>query len=185
MIFKAQNAQHLACHLRDRHMNLDLHRVILSDSGIATVLLYNLSGQMVGYQRYNPAFPSAFPGDGKQSNLRDRRYYNYVASGKIGVFGLESFSLDVPCVFVVEGVFDACRLTARGACAVAMLTNTPSSSMKNFLDCLGKPLIAVCDNDPSGRKMRRMGHHHETVQGGKDLGDCSEDFVDHLINKYS
>jgi hypothetical protein len=183
MIVKVQNANQLKCHLEDRHMNLDLHNVILSDQ-VATILLYNLSGQLVGYQRYNPSFPSAFPGDGKQSNLRDRRYYNYVSEGKIGLFGLESFHLNSPCVFVTEGVFDACRLTKRGACAVAMLTNTPSSSMKNFLRCLAKPLIAICDNDAAGRKLRSVGHYYETVQEGKDLGECPEDFVDFLLAKY-
>jgi hypothetical protein len=179
-----QNANELKAHLRDRHMNLDLHRVVLSDE-VATILLYNLSGQVVGYQRYNPAFPSAFLGDGKQSNLRDRRYYNYVSEGKIGLFGLETFYLNSPCVFITEGVFDACRITNRGACAIAMLTNTPSSSMKNFLRCLAKPLIAVCDDDTSGKKLRSVGHYYETVQGGKDLGECPEEFVDFLLQKYT
>jgi hypothetical protein len=183
MVVKVKSKNELRAHLKDRHMNLDLHNVMLSDE-VATILLYNLSGQVVGYQRYNPAFPSAFPGDGKQSNLRDRRYYNYVSEGAIGLFGLESFHLNSPCVFITEGVFDACRLTNRGACAVAMLTNTPSSSMINFLHCLAKPLIAVCDNDAAGKKLRRVGHYHEVVQGAKDLGDCEEDYVDYLLAKY-
>jgi hypothetical protein len=183
-VVNVNNKQELEQHLRDRHMDINLHMPIISDQ-IATFLLYNLSGQIVGYQRYNPAFPSAFAGDGRQSNLRDRRYYNYVSPNKIGLFGLESFHKDVPCVFVVEGVFDACRLTSQGACAIAMLTNTPSSSMKNFLICLSKPLIAICDNDPSGRKLRSIGHYHETVRDGKDLGDCSQDFVDYILKKYA
>lgn len=170
-------------HLIKRHVNCNLHRPQLSVQ-VATFFLYNLSGQIVGYQRYNPSFPSAFPGDGKQSNTRDRRYYNFVSSGQIGMFGLESFHLDVPCVFVVEGVFDACRLTAKGACAVAMLTNDPSTSMRNCLLSLGKPLVVVCDDDAAGRKLRKAGHYVETVQDGKDLGECSEEFVDHLLIKY-
>jgi hypothetical protein len=182
-IVHVKDKHELEQHLKDRHMDINLHAPILSDK-IATFLLYNLSGQIVGYQRYDPSFPSAFAGDGKQSNLRDRRYYNYVSTDKIGLFGLESFNLNVPCVFVVEGVFDACRLTSRGACAIAMLTNTPSSSMKNLLLCLGKPLIAVCDNDPSGRKLKSVGHYNETVRDGKDLGDCSEEFVDFILKKY-
>jgi hypothetical protein len=182
-VFNVNNKQELEQHLRDRHMDIELHKPIISDQ-IATFLLYNLSGQIVGYQRYNPAFPSAYPGDGKQSNLRDRRYYNYVSSDKIGLFGLESFHQNVPCVFVVEGVFDACRLTSRGVCAIAMLTNTPSSSMKNFLICLGKPIISICDNDPSGKKLKSVGHYHEIVRDGKDLGDCSEEFVDYILKKY-
>ena len=184
MLIKVKNKNDLIQHLKDRHMDLTLHNVILSDE-VATILLYNLSGEIVGYQRYNPAFPSAFPGDGKQSNLRDRRYYNYVSQGKIGLFGLESFHLNSPCVFITEGVFDACRLTNRGATAVAMLTNTPSSSMKNFLHCLAKPLIAICDNDQAGKKLKSVGHYYEIVQGSKDLGECEESYVDYLLAKYS
>ena len=171
-------------HLISRHMNLNRHRVLLS-SEVATILMYNLSGQIVGYQRYNPSFPSAFPGDGKQSNMRDRRYYNYVSRGHIGLFGVETFNLNVPCVFITEGVFDACRLTNRGACAFAMLTNNPSTSMRNFLISLGKPIIAVCDDDKSGVKLRKAGHYFETVKGAKDLGECLEEFVDFLLDKYN
>ena len=92
-------------------------------------------------------------------------------------------TLNVPCVFITEGVFDAARLTKRGCCAFAMLTNNPSTSMRNFLMCLGKPIIAVCDNDPSGIKLRKAGHCFETVPA-KDLGDAPEEYIDFLIGKY-
>lgn len=182
-LVKTTTVEEMRSHLEDRHVNFEVHKPVLTEE-LACFFLYNLSGQLVGYQRYNPSFPSAFPGDGKQSNLRDRRYYNYVSPGQMGIFGLESFHLDVPCVFVVEGVFDACRLTNRGACALAMLTNNPSTSMRNFVLSLGKPVIAVCDDDKAGVKMRKVGHYHETVQGSKDLGECPEDFVDFLLKKY-
>lgn len=182
-LVKTTSVEELRDHLVSRNVDLNLHKPLLS-AEVATFLLYNLSGQVVGYQRYNPSFPSAFPGDGKQSNLRDRRYYNYVTSGQIGVFGLESFNENTKVVFVTEGAFDCCRLTKRGATAVAMLTNNPSSSMRNFLLCLGVPVVAVCDDDAAGVKLRKSGHFFETVQGGKDLGECSEDFVDYLLEKY-
>lgn len=171
-------------HLIGRCVNFNLHTPHLSDN-IATFMLYNLSGQIVGYQRYNPSFPSAFPGDGKQHNLRDRRYYNYVSSGQIGIFGLESLKESSSCIFVTEGVFDCCRLTNRGASAVAVLTNNPSTSMKNFLSCLGKPIVAICDSDHAGKKLRMVGNFSETVQGGKDLGECGEHFVEYILKKYT
>jgi hypothetical protein len=41
-------------HLKQRHLDLELHRPILDEElNIATFLLYNLSGQLVGYQQYN------------------------------------------------------------------------------------------------------------------------------------
>lgn len=183
-LIQTNSIEEMRDHLVSRHVNFNVHRPIISKE-ITTFLLYNLSGQIVGYQRYNPSFPSAFPGDGKQSNLRDRRYYNYVSSGKIGLFGIDTFNLNVKCVFITEGIFDACRLTNRGACCFAMLTNTPSSSMKNFLSCLGKPVIAICDNDVHGRKLKNSAHYHETVDGAKDLGECDEEFVDYLLEKYN
>ena len=183
-LVKTKNVSEMRDHLISRHVDLNLHRPHLS-AEVSTFLLYNLSEQIVGYQRYNPSFPSAFPGDGKQNNLRDRRYYNYVSKGHIGIFGLESFNLSVSCVFITEGVFDACRLTSRGACALAMLTNNPSTSMRNFLQCLGKPIIAVCDDDKSGVKLRKCGHYYETVKEGKDLGECPDSFVTYLLEKYS
>ena len=182
-LVKTTSIEEMRDHLISRHMDLNAHRALLSPE-VATILMYNLSGQVVGYQRYNPSFPSAFPGDGKQSNLRDRRYYNYITKGQIGLFGLETFNLDVPCVFITEGVFDACRLTSKGACAFAMLTNNPSSSMRNFLDSLGKPVVAVCDDDQAGVKLRKCGHYHETVKGAKDLGECPDEFVEFLLSKY-
>lgn len=182
-LVKTTSVEEMRDHLVSRHMDLNVHRALLSPE-VATILMYNLSGQVVGYQRYNPSFPSAFPGDGRQDNLRDRRYYNYVTKGQIGLFGLETFNLDVPCVFITEGIFDACRLTSKGACAFAMLTNNPSTSMRNFLDSLGKPVIAICDDDQAGVKLRKCGHYYETVKGAKDLGECSDEFVEFLLSKY-
>jgi len=55
-------------HLKHRHLDLELHRPILDEElNIATFLLYNLSGQLVGYQQYNPL------GDKKSSipNLKE------------------------------------------------------------------------------------------------------------------
>ena len=168
-------------HLIDRGVDFNIHQPILTEDE-AYFLLYNLSGQIVGYQKYNPTYPSRGTNN---RQTRDRRYYNYVTSGQIGVFGLESYSLNTRVVFVVEGVFDACRLTRRGVCALAMLTNDPSSSMKNFLLGLGKTLVAICDNDKSGNKLRRAAHYSETVIGAKDLGDSPEEYVSFLIKKYN
>lgn len=183
-VVKPTSSKEMEEHLLSRHVNFNVHSPSYN-SEIATFLLYNLSGQIVGYQRYNPSFPSAFPGDGKQSNLRDRRYYNYVSHGQIGLFGLESYSSNAKVIFVTEGIFDACRLTKRGASCFAMLTNNPSSSMRNFLLCLGKPIVAICDGDAAGVKLRKVGHCYETVQDGKDLGECPETFVNFLLEKYS
>lgn len=170
-------------HLIERHVNFDVHSPILSEE-VATFLLYNLSGKIVGYQRYNPTYPSTSSNEYVRQPLqRDRRYYNYTTDGSIGIFGLETFNLDVPVVFVTEGVFDATRLTKYGCCAFAMLCNNPSSSMRNFLDCLGKPVVSICDNDKAGNKLKLKGHRYEIVPF-KDLGDASEEYVKQLINKY-
>lgn len=40
-------------HLKDRFVNLDLHRFLIDDeNSIASALLYNLSGKICGFQQY-------------------------------------------------------------------------------------------------------------------------------------
>jgi len=156
-------------------VDFNIHTPSISKDS-ATFFLYNLSGQIVGYQRY---MPLNFK---KKRNDEMGRYYTY-RSNNIGIFGLETYTLDCPCVFLTEGIFDAVRLTRRGCCALALLCNNPDSSLYNFLHCLGKPLVSICDKDIGGRSLRKVGHYFEESPE-KDLGVSDESFVDYLIKTY-
>ena len=87
----------IEAHLRSRGVDPSRTNVIMDkESGKATFLLYNLSGQLVGYQQYNPS------GDKKGQNRMPAehrkalaKYYNYVTkedehTSKIAVWGLET-----------------------------------------------------------------------------------------------
>lgn len=168
-------------HLKERNVNINLHRPIIDEENcIATYLLYNLSGQIVGYQQYNPL------GDRKVNNKPNARYYTYVSKNKSSVvlYGLESLDISDGVIYVTEGIYDAMRLTNKGQTALATLTNSPSKDVINQLKLLNRPIVVVCDNDNAGRKLAKCGDYVEVVEGAKDLAEAPESYVDHLIKKY-
>lgn len=166
-------------HLKSRHVDFSLHRPVLNqEEGVATFYLYNLSGQLVGFQQYRPAASKEF-----KNNPRDGRYFTFRQSPTVALFGVESLHLTPGVVFVSEGVFDACRLTERGVSALAVLSNNPTGDVKNFLMSLGRKVVVVCDNDPAGRRLAKFGHQAVFTEE-KDLGESSDEFVDQLVAKF-
>lgn len=168
-------------HLRQRHLNLDLHRPFLDEElNIATFYCWNLSEQLVGYQQYNPN------GDKKIFNSKlEGKYYTYRKLPTVVVWGVESLYQSNGVVFLTEGVFDACRMTSLGHSALASLANNPPKDYRNWLDMLNRPVVAVCDNDDAGRKLAKFGDYVEVVPNGKDLGEAPDDYVTYLLNKYA
>lgn len=167
-------------HLLSRHMDVDLHRPIIDEvEGIVTFFLYNLSGQIVGYQQYRPGAEKF-----SKNNPRSGRYFTFRPKRTVGVWGVESLHLRNDIVFVTEGIFDAARLTQRGQPALAMMCNNPNTDLRNFLRCLGKPVVAVCDPDAAGMKLAKVGDYVEVMPDGCDLGDASVEMVQQLICKY-
>jgi hypothetical protein len=159
-------------------MDLARHKVWL-DVSLATFPLWNLSGQLVGYQQYNPF------GDKKLRNKDGGKYYTYAPSAKDVVWGLESWSY-TDTLFLCEGVFDTCRLTKRGVSALAVFSCDVGYDLKHWLKLVrsSRFVVAVCDNDLAGKKLAKYGHVSETVEGGKDLGEAPEEFVSKLVAKY-
>jgi hypothetical protein len=166
-------------HLRTRHLDLSLHRpVVDNEEGVATFFLYNLSGQLVGYQQYRPG------ADKKAKNHpKDGRYFTYRKQPTVAVWGVESLHLTPHIVFVTEGVFDACRLTEKGVSALAVLSNDPTTDVGNFLRMLARRVVVVADNDKAGKRLAKFGDV-AVFTDGKDLGDADESYVDYLIEKY-
>jgi hypothetical protein len=166
----------LKTHLLSRYVNLDLHRPILDETeGVATFLLFNPSGQIVGYQQYRPGASKD-----QRNDPRDGRYFTRKNSQTVALFGVESLHLRTDVVFITEGIFDAVRLTGRGLPALAVLSNNPSKDVANFLLALGRKVITVCDNDPAGRKLARFGDQ-AVFTGSKDLGESSDEEIDELL----
>ena len=169
-------------HLLDRHMDMRLHTVwVAEDLGCATFPLWNLNGQLLGYQRYRPGASKALNND-----PREGRYFTRLVNGCTTVWGLESWSLS-NTLFVTEGIFDAARLTARGYSAVATLSNNVSPTLASWLWVTRKtrPVVAVCDNDAAGRSLARYGSTSHTVTGYKDLGEATDDYVCDFLKNYN
>ncbi len=181
MMTSKDSSMDIYAHLKERNVNINLHRPIIDEENcIATYLLYNLSGQIIGYQQYNPL------GDKKINNKPKAKYYTYVSKNKSSVvlYGLESLHLTDGVIYVTEGIYDAMRLTNKGQTALATLTNSPSKDVINQLKLLNRPIVVVCDNDDAGRKLAKCGDYVEVVEGAKDLAEAPESYVDHLIKKY-
>ena len=157
-------------------MDMDLHRPILDPvEGVITFMLWNLSGQMVGYQQYRPE-----AGKDRKNSPRESKYFTYRKSPTLAVWGVESLHLTPGIVYITEGIFDACRLTKLGVSALAVLSNDPRPELKNWLDSLNRLVVVVADNDPAGRKLAKFGHR-VVYTTDHDLGDSSEEFVLNLV----
>lgn len=169
----------LAQHLKTRHMDVDLHHPVLDDvERVATFYLWNLSGQLVGYQQYRPE------GEKKpQNNPKQGKYFTYRKMPTLAVWGVESLLLTPHVLFLTEGVFDAARLTERGVSAVAALSNNPTADFRNWLGCLNRKVVAVCDNDAAGRRLAKFGNVAVYTEE-HDLGDSSDEYVTQLMERF-
>ena len=174
-------------HLRDRGVDPDKMKVIFDkESNIATFLLYNLSGQLIGYQQYNPNKPKEhYKGEWGKDLVR---YYTYVSkegTGKdsfISVWGLQNLKDDDKEIWITEGIFDAVKLVNAGLPALAVLTSTPSPQLKQWFHMTGKKIIAVLDNDDAGGKLKSTANvAYVTPKPYKDLGEMSQKEVNDFV----
>jgi hypothetical protein len=136
------------------------------DDETAAFLLFNLSGQLVGYQQYRP-----FADKKKHNDPKEGRYFTY-AKNNLAVWGLETFHYRDDVLFLTEGVFDACKLHALNLPAVAVLANDPKM-LRPWLFALTRFGVAVCDNDSAGMELAKCANLALTCTTGKDLGDMT------------
>jgi hypothetical protein len=168
--------------LKSRYFDMNVHTVwIDEDEGVATYPLWNLTGQMVGFQQYRPSATKK-----KDNHPRESRYFSWRKDKVVGVWGLESWNFS-NTLFVTEGVFDAARITALGYSAIATLSNGVDSSLARWLWTVGKArsIVAVCDNDAAGRHLAKCTNKYHVVLGYKDLGEASDEYVQNLLRDYS
>jgi hypothetical protein len=181
----------LSDHLKGRGVDPTKTRVIMDeDTGDSYFFLYNLSGQMVGYQKYNPDYEKT--GQSNLENPRMAKYFTWVSEEgygrKIAVWGLESLNLMTDSfVFITEGIFDAARIQEAGYPALAVLSNNPGNSLKSWLKTLIQKKIVIYDNDKAGKKLIKVGDFAYTVPNGKDANDLTPEqakiFLKECISK--
>lgn len=171
MIDKITNNQELSMynHLLSRGMAPESYNGIMIFEDVVIFTLWNLSGQMVGYQQYRPGASKE-----RKNDPREGRYYTSLHGDKnekpIGVWGLESLSLDPHVLVIVEGIFDACQIHRLGVPCVALL-NSSYKHYKNWLTCLGRKIYKIEDSNGS-----KLGPYTniELPEGKDDVGECDK-----------
>lgn len=161
-------------HLLSRHLDPSRYQCHLSDE-VVCFWLFNLSGQLVGYQQYRPFATK------KLDNRPEGRYFTCLHN-QLGVWGMETFYYRDDVLFVVEGVFDACRLHNLGLPAVAVLGNHPKPLL-SWLYALPRKVVVVADDDKAGQNLHRYGTE-VLVATNHDLGDMSDAEVRSLLSAY-
>ena len=169
-------------HLVYRNLNFNLHHVWLDEAKqVATFPLYNLAGTLLGYQQYRPDGSKAVNNDPREGKYFTRKPTNPEPS----YWGVESWNLS-NTLFLVEGLFDAARLTSLGYSALAVFTNNPGSNFMGFVSLVQKmrPVVVVCDNDAAGIKLAKYGHTYTTLSSGKDVSEADELEVLEIVKYY-
>ena len=162
-------------HLKDRHFDISKYNDVIVDDthNIVTFMLWNLSGQMVGYQSYSPLLNKASGNHGK--------YLTHITDNKIGVWGLQvSQGSPSSVLYIVEGIFSACRLHNLGQNCIAVLANDPKK-IKSFLFSLPHETIAICDGDKAGEKLGKYAAQSILLPKGKYIDEMPDEEIINLI----
>ena len=143
-------------HLINRHLNINLYTDVVISNTIVTFELWNLSGKMIGYQQYNPL------GDKNKCNDKNKnKYYTYITKinkkCELAVWGLQVLNPTNRTIYLVEGIFKACRFHNYGLNSLAVLGNDPKH-LKDWLNSLGYNIVSVCDGDNAGKKLAKYGN---------------------------
>lgn len=167
-------------HLSERHLCMGLYSGIYPDEeeGVVTFLLWNLSGQLVGYQQYRPNAAKK-----ARNHPREGRYFTFLGGDqnnkKTGVWGLESLSFRSDALVACEGIFDACRFHNFGIPAVAVLFNDMKHPYE-FLFCTGRKLYVASDDHATRNRGLESLHPPSNVV---DFGDCSNEQIKNVLEE--
>lgn len=130
-------------HLKARGMDCSLYPFMGMDDEVACFPMYDFLGQMTGFQQYRP------DGDKKSPNHpKLGKYWSYVSSGKLSLFGLESLEFS-NTLYLTGGLFKASTLHRLGYSAVHV-SSASYKVLRPQLQLLNRPFLAIGDNDPEG-----------------------------------
>lgn len=193
-----ESVEDIKSHLRDRGVDpLKTGVIVDEESNTATFLIYNLSGQLIGYQYYNPngekntaiarQHIKTLKTDSDLASLKKYiKYYTRIVDSQkgISVYGLETYERDSEFLFVTEGVFDCAKIHNAGFPAVATLTNAGSPELKTWFKILPQKIVAIYDNDDSGEVLKKLSDYSfPSPEGYKDLGDTPQEIATEYIQK--
>jgi len=165
-------------HLKDRHLDVRRYRGVVVTDEVVTFPLWNLVGQMVGYQQYRPK------GDKQERrNPKLGKYFTYLPKNNhVTAWGLDVLNLEDRRVYLLEGVFKACRFHNYGLNALAVLGNNPKH-LSEWLRSLGYHVHAVCDGDTAGRKLGYFANTCTYLPEGMYVDDMSVDEFNQLLGE--
>lgn len=154
-------------HINDRCRNQpDRYGWVDYDEEVFTVPLWNLSGQLKGYQQYRWDSDKS---KSKKNNPKEGRYFTYRKSEDLTVFGLDHLN-DDRYLFVVEGIFEAIAAISLGFNCIAVLSNNPTY-LKEWLICTGKEIVPLCQDDIAGRMLGKLNLSNKIILPN-DLDEC-------------
>ena len=111
-------------HLREREVRNFQHVILAEDA--CYFVLYNLSGQIVGMQRYSPVGSKSVKEAErrylKKHDINKLKYVPIYNIDELCVWGLHSYKVEKD-LYIVEGIFDAIILHNVGLSAIATLSN--------------------------------------------------------------
>lgn len=173
--------QELRAHLAERHMDTSIYNAVWFGEDVVVFGLWNLLGQLVGYQQYRPYAPKSRCNDPK-----DSRYFTFCSKeggrGAVTAWGLETVRYD-KAILLCEGIFDACRLHSIGIPALALLGSDPVH-LREWLSLFSQPLISVVQGDRAGQKLAKYGGTGIQLPDGHDVGSLQEQDFRRIFNRF-
>jgi len=160
-------------HLTSRHFSPDKsgRAWIDNDENIITFPLWNMSGQLVGYQHYRPLADKL-----RHNHPKEGRYFTHISKGQLAVFGLESLIDRRKPLYLCEGIFDACRLHYNGLQAIGVLTSNPQH-LREWLKLIGFNIIPCVQGDVASKQLMQYSSHGYNIflPEGEDVGSISDE----------
>lgn len=174
----------MLAHLASRYFDPEKYSGVTVTDEMVTFILWNLSGQAMGMQCYNPSQPKKEVGDPKL-----QKYWSWVTkpcaskNAELAVFGLETVRWTDKVLFLTEGVFDAARLHWNGLPAVAVLSNNPMH-LTGWLMGLPSKKVACIQGDKAGLSLAKFGDECVMLPEESDVNSLSEEQFAEYFGKW-
>lgn len=176
-------------HLQSRGLtNYQQYGMTVTDNQSLYIPLWNLSGQLVGFQTYIP--------DGERKHSKnlpatDMKYYTSVSKlrtkqSNVAMFGLSHICKHDRVLFVVEGVFDAISIhnCNRNAVAILGVGSAVNRQIFNQLSVIGYKTVAVCDGDEAGSNLQKYTDDYIILPRNTDANDMHQTTLNTILNNY-
>lgn len=131
---------------------------------VVTFPLWNLSGELLGYQEYKWNKPKT-----RGNHPKDQKYFTYLPKETIGLYGLQLLPEGYKgTIYLVEGIWEVIMGWAYNIPCIAMLGSDNKQAM-NWVKSLPNKVRPLCQPDKAGKKLAKFG---EPIYLEGDLDDC-------------